>query len=399
MKMTLEKALLILGLPSYHEVKENKINVKKAYKIAALKVHPDRTDESSNSCMAEINSAYDFLKGYKSFWQEASYSDEKLSKDFQDNEGHKLCGSGLPTLKPVDMLLREAFDIRDTLESMPSIRPVVNNVGCNSIYFQHKNDDFRISLFGGRSNDQLYIECLSNAGKVGKNCLTLKLCVESWAYPDNQRCISNVLVELIKNTTFSSGEPIDGFSWGEVYSEIFNSINKDDAISTNIFGYEFKLVESRYGVHWICDIDGNELRISIRNEQAIRVFNPFKLGVYKRLKAIPEKFKLLDLVKVLVNGQYMEHKVRYHYTDDYAYDAAVNYRRGYVENPFHAIQEWIHERGRKNSSRVYKDSNTGINFGFHSNDCSSLIVALDNHFPLVDLSEDVKALHSTLKLP
>lgn len=65
--------------------------------------------------------------------------------------------------------------------------------------------------------------------------------------------------------------------------------------------------------------------------KANRVFPLEPRKVYKRLDAKPEKWTLPHLIRALVHGQYDDLRCRGVYTDDYAYDAAVNFQEGLID--------------------------------------------------------------------
>lgn len=408
MKMSILEALTLLNLPSVSEVHEQNLSVKKAYKAAALAAHPDR--EGDKFQMAKINAAYTLLKKHIKPQSPLDFKAAQMRRDeiFLRNEGHVLCGAGIPALKPRDVLIREVFDIRESLAMMPSISPMSeydkNKAASTNVYFQYHGEDYNIAWWGGRSIDQFHISNITAAGKSGQSCLSLVFIVNSWACGENHQIISNVFRELFKDSDYADGEPENGFSWGRVFNDVMAAIERAVYVTENtkksqLFGYEMICKSDRYGSGWTIDVEGNKLDFHVRENSSISVFNPFALDVYKPIKSLPSNFKTLDLIKVLINGQYSDYKRNYMHTDDYAYDAAYDSGRGFIENPFKTIKDWIEHRGRKGSSaRVYISKDTEVNFGFFMNDSSSLSVVLNNRFPLVDLSADVKYLNEQLRL-
>lgn len=67
-------------------------------------------------------------------------------------------------------------------------------------------------------------------------------------------------------------------------------------------------------------------RLSVREEKGVEVFSPF-VSV-KPLKEAPTKWKKGDLVKAIMSGQVFSGVLDQRLTDDYAYDAAVNFGSG-----------------------------------------------------------------------
>lgn len=70
----------------------------------------------------------------------------------------------------------------------------------------------------------------------------------------------------------------------------------------------------------------DEIKIIESELRGVDVFSPF-IEV-KPLKEIPEKWTRKNFVQALMSGQIYKGEVSYHYTDDYGYDAALNFRKG-----------------------------------------------------------------------
>lgn len=67
-------------------------------------------------------------------------------------------------------------------------------------------------------------------------------------------------------------------------------------------------------------------RLSEREEKGVEVFSPFV--AVKPLEKLPEKWKKVDLVKAIMSGQVFSGVLDQRLTDDYAYDAAMNFGTG-----------------------------------------------------------------------
>ncbi|MEH6454831.1 MAG: J domain-containing protein [Cocleimonas sp.] len=403
MKLTQLEALAILGLPlNINQVHANGISIKKAYKIAALKSHPDR--DGCGDQMVKINEAYNLLKSL--FDVNQVHTNIVRDDIYANNEGHKLYSAGIPAFKPLKQLLREALDIRDDLDKMPGTWAVHDSALSNKVFFQYLGDDFEVSW----NHDNIYIDCITNAGRMGKVCSGVQISVSEWKCDDCSMMLINVFDLLLNNPIFHEGSAENGFSWAVVYEQITKSINEavsisDTEMKATFFEHSLTFKQERYSYNrWRLDLPVASVSIYLREEKAVGVFNPYKLDlVYKPLTKIPNKFKTVDLIKVLVNGQFAEFKRNYYHTDDYAYDNAVDSRRGFIDNPTKAIIDWIEDRGRCKSdcARVYLRDQLGmqcVSFGFHSNDCSSLNLVLSNTYPVVDLSDDVVRINESLKL-
>lgn len=405
MKMNVSSALSILALPlSLTEVYENKLSIRKAYLQAALSSHPDR--EGGDSCsMAEINAAYQFLKSHvKDYEYEVNAKKQYVDKFYHKNEGHPLFKAGVPALKPMSVLLREVFDIRDSLETMPGLMPVPD---CerNHIYFQYDGNDYELFWFGGNSIDSLSIRCISNAGRTGKSCVALKFYVEHWygfTGDKAQEQIFYLLNMLLSKSPYAKGdimaEGCHQFSWAKVYNDFFaalaNAVEISDSESkAKLFGHELYRSSAKFSRgDWQVKLAGVGLSIYVIEEQAISVFNPFKLDCYKPLRQLPIKLKAIDLIKILANGQFKRLKCHYIHTDDYAADAEVDCLRGFIDNPFSLLKAWVEDRGRSNGRRVYIDDHVNdevkINFGSYHYELFSLMFDVNNEYPLIDLTEE-----------
>lgn len=103
----------------------------------------------------------------------------------------------------------------------------------------------------------------------------------------------------------------------------------------NLFAWADDLgwTEGRYGypTHSITH-NGETINISRTDTKAVRVFSPLSLDRIKPLKEAPKKWTVAHAMRALVNGQYKNLRCNGVYTDDYARDAAMNYREGEITN-------------------------------------------------------------------
>ena len=91
-----------------------------------------------------------------------------------------------------------------------------------------------------------------------------------------------------------------------------------------------KFNKSRYGGNE--GVNYGEVIIYKSSLKGIRVFSPFNLDQIKPLKSEPKKWTITHVIRALLNGQYKSLKCNGVYTDDYAYDAAMNYRKGEISD-------------------------------------------------------------------
>jgi hypothetical protein len=83
------------------------------------------------------------------------------------------------------------------------------------------------------------------------------------------------------------------------------------------------------------------LEIYRREIKSVRVFSPFNLSVIKPLKTMPAKWTLNHVRSAIVNNQFENLKCTGVYTDDYAFDDAVNYRKGKIKAPLPFIKDIV----------------------------------------------------------
>ena len=151
-------------------------------------------------------------------------------------------------------------------------------------FLKHNNRLYSITF---QNYERVKITDMTNAGKRGKLCRSLD--IDGFHAPD---C-------AIWN------ELLDGH-----LSQILNAVTEG----------EFPKELSR-----------PHIKIWPRDIKAIRLL-PLDVSIISPLKSIPKKWTIRHIVKALVNGQYKNLKKNYYLTDDYAYDAAYNFRAGLIED-------------------------------------------------------------------
>lgn len=168
----------------------------------------------------------------------------------------------------------KTFNIVETVKSVVA-KDLLNVYG--TFYVRDLNMSYSISTCSFKLVD------LSNAGKRGKTC-------KEWVM------------------------------WSHVEFNIYDLVSKFE----NLEDFIMKLM-----------VNGNmfnNVDFEIREyKKGVTVFNPMDLSVYKRLTETPKKWSIAHVVRAIVNGQYDELKCTGVYTDDYSYDAAVDYKRGNLD--------------------------------------------------------------------
>jgi hypothetical protein len=133
------------------------------------------------------------------------------------------------------------------------------------------------------------------------------------------------------------------------------------------------------------DISDTEFYFNNYKEKAVGVYSPFNVDKLKRLTKMPAKLKKMDVVKLLVNGQYKGLKRDFKYTDDYAFDSAINF--GKKENlPFklvlNIVDKMIKDRNGRQRMIEPKKGVYVVDFSPHSNESWSFLVDLNGKMRL-----------------
>jgi len=193
-----------------------------------------------------------------------------------------------------------------------------------------RKNKLKLTYYSGFGD--IYIMDISNAGKRGKTCLQISIKLEK---PDRHYCTHNFfrasLVETFKELRSLDMSGVDRFSSKEI------------------------------------ERDGRKWHISHFEERSARIFSPFNLlEIYKPLKEEPKKWTVPHALRAIINGQYEYLKCNGVYTDDYAYDAAVNFKKGEITgNIIFAVRILTSPSGW----HCWKDSEDGsINISCHSFD-------------------------------
>ncbi|MEY2411060.1 MAG: hypothetical protein QOF48_3730 [Verrucomicrobiota bacterium] len=105
--------------------------------------------------------------------------------------------------------------------------------------------------------------------------------------------------------------------------------------------------------HIIPDADSPNRTTVYRGERASkRVFTPFWKPA--PLKSMPAKWTMAHVKRALLNGQHAQLQCNGVYSDDYAFDSAVNYRKGPIASVVEFVRRlvespsgwWCYQRGR-----------------------------------------------------
>lgn len=407
-RMTIITAQSAFELDSLENVTRSKL--KKMYKRAMFKLHPDRGGDKIATQL--LNEAYATLKTIVKPDDAIGCEVDALETQddswmYDKNAGHPLHGSGLAATKTREELLKETFDIRDN-ENTPDVcywhsknwHPNQQN----GIFFQKGQMAMKLNHWVSERNTMVLWD-ITNGFLHRKQCGKMRLEVKQYGsgYSENCKMLSNVLREWLEG----QGTNENGFHWCDFYSEVRSEIERvfnSGEKSGELFGCNFIIEEE---VKWVVcqakvQVGDNIISISIDDVPSKDQFNPFNLAAVKPLQSIPKRWKISDLVKVLMNGQFHSLKQDFYISDDSALDAALGFRKGYIDNPLAEALSW-HGETKRSCQGIYSYSGvnndtTKVSFGKHSNDSCSFVLDLNNRYPLESLESDVIQLEQCLKL-
>lgn len=83
---------------------------------------------------------------------------------------------------------------------------------------------------------------------------------------------------------------------------------------------------------------GQHYEVRRSDLESKRVFSPLHLDRLKPLVAAPQRWTVPHALRALANGQYEDLRCTGRYSDDYAFDAAVDFRRGEIQSPLTLVQ-------------------------------------------------------------
>lgn len=196
-------------------------------------------------------------------------------------------------------------------------------------------DQVRVSVWGGGNHRALSLTMLANAQKRGEVCKRYTFDLDSETMQGMQALCHVVnavdfdlsgLVSILESMDFSRG-------------------------TVEVFGFKVRRSE----------------------EPAMRVFSPFHLDRLKPLASVPAKWTVRHVLRVLANGQFDQLSCRGKYTDDYAYDSEVGFRRGRIADPLSFIKNIIES---PSGWKAYDKGDGMVGISCHTFDCNEVRVNL-----------------------
>lgn len=219
------------------------------------------------------------------------------------------------------------FNIHESMASCESWIEALNSRECYV-----REPAARIAVSGMANNEELSITRLDNAFRAGKECITYRL---SPALSDSG---VSALTDLLAE-----------FDWDlSALLAVLDAV--DSERGADVMGYA----------------------VRCRVYPGVRVFSPFHLDRLKPLKKWPSKWTVPMALRAIANGQYESFRCKGVYTDDYAMDNALNFRRGNVA----ALAFIRRVTERPSGWHVFEGRDNRVHINCHSFDMNELLVNL-----------------------
>lgn len=335
--------------------------LKKLYKKAALLVHSDRSGSASTEfTMVDVNQAWECVNANPEkalALIEGSDVFERIQARVNSWKDDPLHDASVPSFYSVETMAKKAWSIVE--ES--GVEFEWFSAGRSKVYIKDVNLEYT-HYYGDES---MYLYDLENAFKTGKTCVGYRV------HLDHGR---------------------NGEFWAVWYDalKLFCESESPSSVWQWLGSLEYVDQGKYHGVCSFVTVGNSRLKIYRDEEKGAKVFSPFVVDRIKPVTEMPEKWTVLHLRKILANGQFRSYKQDYYHTDDSAYDAAVNCRKGYISNPLDSFADALTCGSMRVWERVSDDGTVALHFGAHSNDGRSLIVDLNNRYPIVDMEAEEK---------
>ncbi len=336
--------------------------VKKLYKRAALLVHSDRVIEvNCPYSMTDVNAAWEIISKSDEtevlrLFNSHIRKESPVTEHWKNDPLHK---ANVPSFYTVDKLCEKEWkfakaDDEDFRWFSSWNTTFIDGSGCY----------FRCKYWPG--SECMSLADITNAFLHRKVCVSYRILFLTGLNPNGSRADSCTAFYQMVRELVGSSTPKAVFEWLGTLEMV-----ELDRFSGKGARFEF----------------GN-VRITIYRdeENSSKVFSPFCIDRVKPLTELPKKWTVVHLRKALANGQFVRLKQNYYLTDDYAADAASNSREGYIQNPIAMFEKVLTD-----DLHLYERSRDGVvelSFGCHMNDGRSIIINLDNRYPLVDMEQE-----------
>lgn len=135
-----------------------------------------------------------------------------------------------------------------------------------------------------------------------------------------------------------------------------------------------KFTADNYGHMSLLVDEARKVSVSLGYLASNRTFSPFALERLKPLKEVPRKWNLTYAKRALANGQFTNLRCNGRYSDDYAYDAAVDFHKGPIA-AMPMLEDLVTSPSGWWSS--YDEKTKSVNVCCHSFDSNSFTLELD----------------------
>lgn len=393
----LTTALSLLGISSKTGLSLREL--KRKYKTAVFKIHPDKGGSKEDT--QSLNEAYEWLLKNGVYLAGESHDepeDAKTDVTIDDewfvarNAGHPLHACNLASMFSKETLIQKTFNIAAADAAYHDVVSAYSSKPDGSFYMKNGEQHLRIHTWSGQ-RDSLILEDVTNAGKMRSvdDYLSISVTHYNASYNESARCISNVFRDW-----FGSDKMGNEFSFGWLFNHLMSCVHNVNATGTFQLGNAvWSLKKDRWSCWIEVEVEGHTVNVVHDLRSSHNVLTPFSLDQWKPLEKVPEKWTVRHFIRLLVNGQFHHIKRNYYLTDDYAFDAAVRDREGYIDNPLAVAISWVGE-AKKSCTSLYNSGHGALTYGFHSNDSSNLIVDLANRYLLEDVNNEVAFIEKNL---
>ncbi|MGR5451408.1 J domain-containing protein [Vibrio sp. PNB22_3_1] len=377
MKITFNQAVELLEL----SVPFSKQEAKRGYKKAMLTRHPDKNGDHDSAVALSAALKLALKHATTETSTERSYD---WHRAYAQNEGHPLHRANIPSTLSYESLLAEYFTLLKDVGRSDDLFDTTSSIRHHGFYYRDSERDFHVSCAYGNWSS-FTITDVTHGGRIGKTCQTIRFNARRNENDfSREEMVTNYLREIEDNVSLT--QLFDAAQGNDISLDVVNQAIERD--NPDQWGRVSGKITLEQGL----------LEFFIDENKSTQVMNPFTFReVFKPLKTAPKKWKIRDMIKVLVNGQYRELKSHYYYTDDYAMDSALDFRKGFLNNPFFVVKDWFGQT-KLSCTRLSANGehNEHVSFGAHSNESKGFVFVPTNRFSVLDLEQDVKAIESNL---
>lgn len=159
--------------------------------------------------------------------------------------------------------------------------------------------------------------------------------IEEGPWKLSQQYANSLVLTDITNA-LKVGKECQGYAinvWPASPAALHNFWNKAGGTPEKVWEYLEALDFAENYSEKMNDAGSGEITLTVyrRSVKGVRMYSPFALANMKPLKEIPSKWTVRHAIRALVNKQVEGVRKNYYLTDDYAGDAASNFRKGEID--------------------------------------------------------------------